>query len=300
MTYGGLPGWAIDLIRDGVPARDLQSAARWAVVWRAVYRTALSAQNHSWGYPEWHLVITEPDSRLGEQFRRRDARRRKTEAQLARDLLKIWERAWEYRTANPAWSAVEVAEIAEARARLLAAVATEADNDLTDAERAVLGHLAAEVDARRMLAVALPWRQIMVRTGLTEARAKRALTTLQERGLLVLHKRGTSASSPSARRANIYKTPDESSPLWASYLCRETRPMGGAAEDYGMARTALLGAVADIYGTHARPPAAVDPLADDGLASQIAVLEAQIAALKRLQAGAGLRPRPPVSALEDP
>ena len=167
-----LPGWAIDMIRDGVPSADLRASGNRAV-WRALVSTALSAQVRGWASGEWECLVLEPASRLGGQVRLRDRHKARTDKAVAKMLTDAWDRAWEYRTENPTWDRDQVqAEAAERAAAVLVAVA-DADADLSDRERAVLAYAARQTQERGMLRVALPWRAVMAATSLTEKVAKR-------------------------------------------------------------------------------------------------------------------------------
>lgn len=244
-----LPGWAIDVIRDGVPSADLRASGSRAV-WRALVSTAMSAQVRGHDSGEWECLVLEPASRLGGQVRLKDRHKARTDKDVAKMLTDAWDRAWEYRTENPTWDRDQVqAEAAERAAAVLAAVA-DADADLSDRERAVLTYAAQQTQERGMLRVALPWRAVMAATNLTEKVAKRTLADLQQRGLLHLDVRGYAGATK--RKANLYSlpAPDALSP----YLCRGTRPMGPGAQTYGTSPDSPgMGPPPDLWDLDAAP-----------------------------------------------
>lgn len=223
-----LPGWAIDLIRDGVPSADLKASGNRAV-WRALVSTAASAQERGWDSTEWEYLVLEAASRLGNQVRLKDRHKARTPKAVAKMLTDAWESAWEWRTENPAWDRDQVNAKAQERAAAVLALVADADADLGDRERAVLAYAAQQTQERGMLRVALPWREVKAATGLTERTTKNTLAGLQERGLLNLEVRGHAGATK--RKANLYglPAPEALSP----YLCRGTRPMGPGAQTYG-------------------------------------------------------------------
>ena len=184
-----LPGRYIDLMRDGVTPADLRAHGDKAV-WRALLRTAHSAQIRGWDVVEWECLILEDRNQLARQIRTRRDGRPKPQRTVEKTLSKAWDAAWEHRTTNPTMDRADVAETAKERAAIALDVAAEADNDLRDAERAVLAYAARLTTERGLLQVDLAWRTVMESTGLTERRTKNALRDLERRGLLRLVERG--------------------------------------------------------------------------------------------------------------
>lgn len=206
---GTLPPWAIDLIRDGVPPADLKAKGGRAV-WHALVRTAASAQHYDWDRWVWEEEVTSPKSNLGRQVATKDGRRPRTPKAVRKTLQDAWEAAWEWRTTQEApWSRQEAQEAAEERAKAAVAVAEDPDTDLTDAERAVLVHAAAEVrryaeKGKATTAVTLPRAPMQEATGLGLTALRTALRRLEDRGLLTLTVRGQRGAPGPKRKANVY------------------------------------------------------------------------------------------------
>lgn len=256
--YSALPGWAIDLIRDGVPAAELKARGGGAV-WSSLVRTAMSAQNHGWGVVDWEFQILEDGNNLGRQVSSKDGKRRRTRKWIAKQLDDAWETAWERTSSEAAWTPEQVAEEVERRAAAASITAADPDVDLSDTDRAVLAYAAEQHRARGMTRVALPWRAVQEATGLGERATKNALRRLTNRGLLNLDIRGRSDPDPKKRRAHLFALPDAATfaARVASYLCRGTRPMGPPAQTYGTPSSLAAGTPAQTYGT---------PLPDSGAA----------------------------------
>lgn len=251
--YRAMPGWAIDLMREGVPTNDLKERGGKAV-WSALLSTATSAQQSSWDKFEWEHQIRQAKSILGRQLRMRDGRRELTPKAFDKQLDQAWEKAWEYRTARPApWTAEEVREHAHTRAMAVLELVADAEATLTDSERAVLAFASQEHDRRGMLQVAMPRAAVVKATGMGERAVRTALTRLEERGLLILPTPGRSSAQPGKRRASLYGLPSEDAMGSALDKCRETRPMGPPALTYGTPGNSTLGTPALTYGTPAGP-----------------------------------------------
>lgn len=207
---GPLPGWAVDLIHNGVPPADLKAKGGRAV-WTALVRTAASAQHRDWDRWRWEEEVTDPRRNLGRQVAVKDGRRPRTPKAVQKTLHDAWEAAWEWRTTQDApWSRQEAQEAAEERARAAVAVAEDPDTDLTDAERAVLVHAAAEVRhyaerGKGSTAVTLPRAPMLEATGLGLTALRTALRRLEGRGLLTLTERGRrGAPGTKDPKANVY------------------------------------------------------------------------------------------------
>lgn len=238
------PGWAIDLIRDGVPAKDLKSRGTRAV-WSALVRTAASAQTRGQDRVEWEFLILDPASRLGTQVRLKDGQKARTRKAIAKTLTDAWDAAWEWRTEQDApWDREQVATKAHERAAFVLDLVADADADLNDRERAVMAHAAQETQRRGMLRVALPWRSVMGATGLSERITKATLERLQERGLLHLEVPGRRGAN--GGKANLYALP--TAERLTPSMCRGTRPMGPPHHTYGTsADPAPMGPAPDLW-----------------------------------------------------
>jgi hypothetical protein len=245
-----LPGWAIDLIRDGVPGKDLATSGHKAL-WKGLIRTAASAQARGWDRSEWDALILEPRSKLGYQLRVRDNDRSRTPKAVSDLLGNAWEKAWEWRTEQEnAWSPEQVSAHAHEIATATLALIADADAELNDAERAVLQFAALEAQRRGYLRVALPYRKVSAATGLTGYATKEVLARLVQRGLLYLEVRGRAGAEGSGkRRASLYGLPSEQT--LSPYMCRGTRPMGEVPQTYGRSAEPASGRAAQTYGRRA-------------------------------------------------
>lgn len=203
-----LPGWAIDLIREGVPTADLKEGGGGAAS-KALWRTAMSAQTRGQDAAEWLSLVTNLHNNLARQFALRDGRTERTPVQIHKALMDIWESAWERRTAlPPTWSAAEVATQATLRADAVLSLVADPDTALSDVERAVLAYAADQARVRGMLRVALPRRAVVEATGMGERASRTALSRLCEKGLLTLAVKGRGRRREDRRRAHLYALAD--------------------------------------------------------------------------------------------
>lgn len=216
-TTRALPGWAIDLITDGVAPRKLWQSGNPAVV-GALISTAMSAQHRNWSIMEWEALILDRKRLLVTQLRRSSGAP-ETRAGVRQALNYAWDQAWANRTSTPPWDRDALTEEVEQRsARALAAV-EDHDNGLSGSDRAVLRYAAEQMVSRGMTRVTLPWREVEAATGLPERTTKNALKRLIDRGLLNLAERGAPSGPRSKRRrANVYEVAPNKS--------RGTRPVG--------------------------------------------------------------------------
>lgn len=181
-AHRSLPGPIIDLIRDGVPHAGKDQRR----TYNAAVRTAMSAQQRGWPYYEWESLMMEPASRLGIQIalRRRDVRQ---------CLRQAWARAAQRIAMSPPMTSDQARDFVD---DLELELASRPEPD--SAERIVMQFAldrGRELGTKR---VALPWRQVVDETGLTQAVVKRVLSTrasgflqLAERGRAGLHGRAT-------------------------------------------------------------------------------------------------------------
>jgi hypothetical protein len=203
--HRALPGRTIDLIRDGVPVRDLRAMGD-AAVRRALLSTAASAMQCGWSDIDWSDEVLCARSRLGHQVRvARDGRRERPERQVRRMLDDAWDRATEYVSETPAWTRDSMRAEAEARARRARDIASDPDVDLTTAMRAVLAYAADLAEKRGLHRLALPRRAVSDATGLGDRATRTALATLHQRDLLRREDSGRGSTDPSRRRAALYR-----------------------------------------------------------------------------------------------
>jgi hypothetical protein len=261
-----LPARYVDLARYGVTDSDLRRAGDRAV-YNALVRVAMSAVNADWDYGRFAVFIAEPRSNLGQQARLRHGKPVES-VRYERMLRAAWTRAAERVEGSQKISKLDVDE----RVRDLRWLIEDADTDLNDAERAVLGH-ACDIAAKiGTLTPAMPWRAVKEATGLGEKSTKNTLARLTERGLLrvaSLGKRGAGSKvatcyhlplpehvserlplaegSQQGQRGSQAGTPAEGAP----YSVPETGPMGPPGQTYGTPHEEHLGTPGQTYGTPA-------------------------------------------------
>ncbi|KAA1427867.1 helix-turn-helix domain-containing protein [Nocardioides antri] len=227
-----LPGWAVDLIRDGVPPRELRARGDRAV-WDELGRTALSAIAHGWSRPEWEYLVLEPGSDLGRQARLTSSGKVRTPRSLARTLTTAWERAEKRAEESPAWTTETARDEAVRRAQRVRDLAADPDVLLPDAQRTLLCHAADRAESTGRTLANLPLQPTAEATGLTVKAVRYHLGRLDAAGLLVLVERGRWVGDPRKAgakrnttprrtpRASVYQLPDVEA--LATYLSRETR-----------------------------------------------------------------------------
>lgn len=209
MLDRALPGWAIDLCRDGVdPDRLRQKGDR--AVFSTLVSIAMSAQARGWGDVELEaLILDDQRSNLGNQVRLRGGKHPRSRAQIAKLMRDAWNRAWEHRTSETQWSPDQAAEEVARRAAHAVNIAADADNDLHQVDRDVLHYIATQAKHRGSTRVTLPRRALQQAVGAGERTVRNSLgrliaarhLDLVERG----RPRGTTATSKA--RANVYALP---------------------------------------------------------------------------------------------
>ncbi len=240
-----LPGWAVDLIRDGVHPRDLKARGDRAV-WSALVRTAVSAHQRGQGLLDWESLVNDPRSHLGAQVRLKDGHRPRKPVAVAKMLSAAWDAAVVWASEQqPAWDREQTRDEALRRASAMRELVSDADTDLTDAERAVLHYAVTTATAKGMLRVAMPRRALMEATGLGLTALRSTMRRLEEAELLVLVEAGQ-PGGPGARkrRSNLYGLPAEQ----PHYLCRGTRPVVPPTQTCGAPAVSGVGAPAQTCG----------------------------------------------------
>jgi hypothetical protein len=194
----------LDLIRDGADVDGCGDEYD-RQVWRALVRSAMSAAQCGQELDQWHALVSESISRLGQQARRKGGRQDRSHAEHRKLLLDGWTTAEQRIAERPTMTAQDrAAHIATVRH-----LCADADAKLTDSERAALAAACDLADKFGTIRPALPWRKVMELSGLTERQTKGAMASLQRKGLLVLYRRGTAADEQHAgrRRANVFHLP---------------------------------------------------------------------------------------------
>jgi hypothetical protein len=169
----------LDLIRDGADVDGCHGDEYDRQVWRALVRSAMSAAQCGQELDQWHALVSESISTLGQQARRKGGRQDRSHAEHRKLLLDAWTTAEQRIAERPTMTAQDrAAHIATVRHLC-------ADAKLTDSERAALGAACDLADKFGTIRPALPWRRVQELAGLTERSTKSALASLQLKGLLV-------------------------------------------------------------------------------------------------------------------
>lgn len=230
MTGGldrALPGPMIDLIRDGVPARDLADRGGRAV-WSALCSTALSAVQRGWPYEEWAGEVSSPRSTLGQQARLREARQPLTTTKYEQKLRKAYDGAAAYLLVSPArmTSADAMAEVGE-----VAEVVDQSGHLLSEPPRAVLTFAVEVAGTFGTTRPAVPRWAVVMATGLSERTARTAMAELHEAGLLVCEQAGRFGARGVQPRAALYRLPTAAALV--AYLYPEDGSVGRPAQVCG-------------------------------------------------------------------
>jgi hypothetical protein len=98
--YRALPGYMIDLIRDGLSRSKLRAGGDRAV-FNALVRTAGSARQRGHTYPQWAELISQVRSALGRQARQTSRGKERSRAAYERMLQRAWDKAEAWLTTAP-------------------------------------------------------------------------------------------------------------------------------------------------------------------------------------------------------
>ncbi len=208
-----LPAPIIDLIRDGVPAEDLRGHSEKRrsggnrAVYRALVRTAMSAQQRGHTYPEWAGLVSEARSNLGRQARLDRGVREVTKRDYEATLRRAWGSAEAKVSETPAWTPEEVRAKAVRVRDLLEALPEDTwAGDAT--ARRTLAHVLGLAAERAHGRPAVPVRPLAEALAVPRMTAHRALAWLVAEGWLDLAERGR-ARGPHAQqaRASLYAVP---------------------------------------------------------------------------------------------
>lgn len=184
-----LPGWCVDLIRDGVRGVDLRKHGNGAVD-RETNRICLSAMACEQTLPEIDALIFEIRSNLATQLCWRRGKPL-SNADGRKRLHRIWARAAAYRASHRTpWTAEERTAEAVDRADALAKLTADRDADLHDADRAVIRYAVDRAREFELVRVPMPWRTIAATTGRPRRQIANALQRVDRIGLLRLAVRG--------------------------------------------------------------------------------------------------------------
>jgi hypothetical protein len=288
-----LPGWAVDVIYDGISESELQERGDRAV-WAALRRTAMSAHVRGWPESEWSAYVLTAPRRLGQQVRLHRGKPRGP-VEIDKQLRKAWTSAVTYLSARPAvMAAEEVARRGTERAAAALEVVADPAARMTEAERAVLADAAREIlrlqqEGKNVDLAPMPRRGVARRTRLSERTARTALQRLTDRGLLQLAVPGR-RGAPGAMRgdgrpealAGLYRIPDPVTLARLLYV-PVNGSVGRGVQVSGTPTADPLGTPAQISGTPSQPDQSEEPavVTLTLTAPDAAALAAALAALRR-------------------
>lgn len=262
-----MPGWAIDLIRDGVSASGLGRAGDQAV-WSALVRTATSAHQRGWSDIEWEAEVCDVRSRLGQQVRIARGTPRKP-ADVRRALADAWDAAvvWVSLQPRPHRSRDQAQADARQTVRDVRTWLAGPDVPMHNLDRAVLAHACDAADRHGSSTPALPLRAAAAATGTSQRQTRRALDHLIRNGLLVCTDRGRPGKA--SGRAACYRLPDDRART--AYLYRETRSVLRPADSVQVCAPPAVGA-------HAPPAQVCAPPRPDEETTAMSVVTLSISA----------------------
>lgn len=293
----GLPGWAIDLVRDGVPTEELKRRGRFAVR-LALRQTAQAAINAGWPEVDWWTLVREPRSELGAQagtlLDKRGRRKRATERELLKVRQTAWREAEEAVSGSAPYTSEQVRMLASQRAAAARLIVEDLDyrmangQPMLETDRAVLDYLADRAVDRGLTRVAESRRAIMGGTELGRTAVDKSLERLRSGGLIRLYRKGRPGRNsgyadvwellPEQRRR---KHQGEAGPIEAGL-----RPAYGAPRPGRATYGAPVAGRSD-QPVHMAPPGAADraalvdlvaALAPDKVADLRAIIEAALSA----------------------
>lgn len=157
----------------------------------------MSARQRGWAFADWEALLMDPASALGVQMAVQRPQYRRT-------LRQAWERADKRIAESPPLTSDAVRNYLDD-----AETTVVADAELDPADRLVVQHVldrGRELGTKR---VALPWREVVEQTGLSEAVVKRVLRT-RAGGYLELAERGRQGLRG---RASLYWVRHPTSPV---------------------------------------------------------------------------------------
>lgn len=214
---------AIDLMRDGLPPDEINPRN----IYNALVRTAASYINRGLTYTDWRGDLARPGMTLAQQARWRSRDKPRTPSAYEKTLHRAWDAADKWAATRPLpWTGDDAASHARAVRALIVA---DPSNDLTDNQRAVLGHACDVSEATGSRRITIPRRQLQEATGLGLTALRTALTRLEQAGLLICITRGKprGPAATSKPKAAVYALPSRDALADLLSQCRVT-PASGA------------------------------------------------------------------------
>lgn len=214
---GSLPGWAIDLITDGVRGPSL---TRFDVV-KATRRVMMSAHRCGWSYPDLHHLLTDTRGRrLAQQIAAGRGGRPMPPGLREEFLRRHWDETRREVETRPKWTGDDVLDFIEE-------VQTSLDaSEMAPRDRAVLQLVIDLANQNNTQRVALPVRVVADQIGKSPATAQRILSRLAQEGIwLSLAQRGRyDPRGVTTGKASLYNL----APALAATYTGATPPMSQA------------------------------------------------------------------------
>jgi hypothetical protein len=203
-----LPGWAIDLLVDGLP--PYTPATR---IWSTVVSIAMSAQARGWHYQGFIDEVTKEERRTNKARQRRWTKHRLWEQVEAyctakqsprHELDKAWVQAIENRNGDGFRTPEDLLNNALEAAFTWEERLTVGNDSLSDNEAVVMAYVIEQVLARKMSRVVCPVRVVGEYAGIPIATASDILRRLTDKGFLNLFSKGVHSADPKRWKASIY------------------------------------------------------------------------------------------------
>lgn len=209
------PGPIVDLISQGIPARELSKGKATVQIWCAIRRTAASAIARGWTYNRWLDAVADDRNVLYYQLKIGNPRKPKAREQkkIYRDLERAWASASNYLDAEDSDQAREqfAAEVNRRSNAVNKLVSHHGKTlNLSYSERSVLEYVAAESRRRGWLKLTLPARVVGDAIGRSAVVAHKILRRLADLGLLTQVSKGRAgvkANGQGSGSAAIYLIP---------------------------------------------------------------------------------------------
>ena len=207
-----LPGWAIELLVDGLP--PYTPATR---IWSRVVGIAMSAQARGWHYQEFIDEVTKVERRTNKARQRRWTKHRLWEQVEAyctskqsprHELDKAWVQAIENLNGDGFCTPEDLLNNALEAAFAWEERLTVGNDGLSDTEEMVMAYVIEQTLARKMSRVTCPCRAVGEYAGVPITTASDILRRLTERGFLNRFSKGVHSADPKRWKASIYSLGD--------------------------------------------------------------------------------------------
>jgi hypothetical protein len=197
-----LPGWAVDVIRDGVAGDHRR-------VWSVLVSIAMSAHLRGWTEGQYIREVSSRESRLWAQMRMRpDGRRPRSDLAAVRELQKAWEQGVVNVNDVGTRTISEIRDDAVELAFRWVDRLVDNTDDLSPTEKSVMDYVVSETNRRGMLRVTCPSRTVAEFAKVPRMTAHRTLSDLTRKGLLLKRSTGRPQNNHSPGRAAIYELAD--------------------------------------------------------------------------------------------